>query len=478
MGYSKLDYRTYLEDYDYWRYEVGIEAPKWAAELSEYGTAVSAIDFYDDIFSGGSDSGSDLEPHRDPEDYRTGEYAAIALEIVNRVGSDGKGVRYGRRVTITQGCDELYNLIEESENFCLVAPISYAGRKRSAASARYLYALCVEIDAINPVAGIKELFYVFERKVRMLARPTYIVCSGTGLHLYWVFEKPIPLFKNIVLQLQKIREYIIFCTWDKQISLLWENVQHESLYQAFRCVGTYGKNKRTVAMAFEVGERLSIEKFNEKLPDALKLEAVYKSDLTRAQAKELYPDWYQRRVVEKQGRGHYTRHEGIYYDWISKIMNGAEVGHRYNCLENLCALAVQCEIPPEQVYADCQKVKEKFETMTNDDDNHFTEFDVLCALRTYETKPETAYRRRIEYISKKTGIPLQPAKRNGRKRKDHIVVMNKMKEVKKILGEDMHEGRPSAQDAVKRWRENHPDGRKVDCIRDTGLDKKTVYKWW
>lgn len=22
------------------------------------------------------------------------------------------------------------------------------------------------------------------------------------------------------------------------------------------------------------------------------------------------------------------------------------------------------------------------------------------------------------------------------------------------------------------------EGKKADCIRDTGLDKKTIYKWW
>lgn len=479
MGYSKLDYCTYLEDYDYWRYEVGIEAPKWAEELSEYGTAVSAIDFYDDIFSGGSDSGSDLEPHRAPEDYRTGEYAAIALEIVNGVGSDGKGVRYGRRVTITQGCDELYDLIEESENFCLVAPISYAGRKRSAANARYLYALCVEIDAINPKNGIRELFYIFRRDVRPLPKPTYVICSGNGLHLYWVFERPIPLFKNITLQLQKIRDYILFCTWDKQVTLLWEHVQHESLYQAFRCVGTSGKKKNVIAMAFEVGDRLSIEKFNERLPEDLRLEATYKSYLTKAQAKELYPDWYQRRIVEGKERGHYTRHDGIYYDWIKKIMSGAEVGHRYHCLENLCSLAVQCEIPPEQVYADCQKIKEKFETMTDSEDNHFTEHDVFCALQTYEMRPETAYRRKLEYISKKTGIPLQRTKRNGRKQKDHVQRMNILRDFDYPDGSWINrDGAPTKQQIVVEWRKLHPDGRKVDCIRDTGLAKSTVYKWW
>lgn len=24
----------------------------------------------------------------------------------------------------------------------------------------------------------------------------------------------------------------------------------------------------------------------------------------------------------------------------------------------------------------------------------------------------------------------------------------------------------------------NPEGRKIDCIRETGLSKPTVYKWW
>ena len=38
--------------------------------------------------------------------------------------------------------------------------------------------------------------------------------------------------------------------------------------------------------------------------------------------------------------------------------------------------------------------------------------------------------------------------------------------------------RKNKADIVKKWRVKNPDGRKADCIRDTGLDKKTVYKWW
>lgn len=60
--------------------------------------------------------GGDLEEHRMPEDYRTGEYAAIAIEQVKQV-KDGKRTIKGRRITVTQDQEELYDLIEESEKF-------------------------------------------------------------------------------------------------------------------------------------------------------------------------------------------------------------------------------------------------------------------------------------------------------------------------------------------------------------------------
>lgn len=40
------------------------------------------------------------------------------------------------------------------------------------------------------------------------------------------------------------------------------------------------------------------------------------------------------------------------------------------------------------------------------------------------------------------------------------------------------QGRKPKKDIVKQWQADHPNGKKSDCIRDTGLDKKTVYKWW
>lgn len=477
MGYSKLTYEEYIENPDVWNFT----PPKWADELADQGyRSVCAIDFYDDIF------GEDLEVSRMPEDYVSGEYGGIAVERIPqfypsgkpKLNRSGQQEYKGKRYTITQGNGELYDLIDHSENFCMISPISYAGKNRTIENARYLYALCIEVDYIEPKHGIDELVYSWERTYKPIPKPTYIVCSGNGLHIYYVFERPLPLWKNVYISLNEAKKWLTPRLWTKFVTTAYEKIEYESLNQPFRCVGSVTKSG-SYAMAFEVGKKVTIEYMNRFLPADKKIEQFYKASCTLEQAKELYPKWYQRRIVEGEDRGHYNRHKPIYFNWIEKILDGAEVGKRYNCLENLCSLAVQCQIEPEQVEKDCRMVAERLELLTRSEDNHFTEYDIMCALRTYYAADEKAYRRRTEFISKKTGIPLPPNKRNGRKRADHIKIMNAIRDVEHPNGEWRNkDGRPDKKKMVEEWRKSHPDGKKADCIRETGLSKPTVYKWW
>lgn len=39
-------------------------------------------------------------------------------------------------------------------------------------------------------------------------------------------------------------------------------------------------------------------------------------------------------------------------------------------------------------------------------------------------------------------------------------------------------GRPQKAEIVADWCRANPKGSKADCIKETGLSKKTVYKWW
>ena len=228
MGYSKLTFDAYIRDPE----ASNTEQTKWALDwkIKESG-GVSAIDFYDDIF------GEDLEESCVPEDYKTGEYGGIAIERVKKLDEEGNVVldskgneKYvGKRYTITKGNYELYDLIDNSENFCIIAPVSYAGRARINKNARYMYALCIEVDYIRPDGGLNELIYSWERELMPVPKPTYIVCSGNGLHLYYVFERPIPLWQNIFDKLTEAKKYLTPRLWTKYITTAYNKIEYESI---------------------------------------------------------------------------------------------------------------------------------------------------------------------------------------------------------------------------------------------------------
>ncbi len=497
MGLSKVRYEDIVAHPEVY----GTTLPLWANELAAKGyEGICAIDFYDDIFL------DDLAEQRTPEEYITGEYCGIAVERILKVDDNGdpilddKGSKQwiGRRIQITQGNMELYDLIDKSDNFCIVAPFSYAGRNRTNKNARFMYALCIEVDDIKPNGGLDELIYSWERKNMPVPKPTYIVCSGNGLHLYYVFEKPIPMWQNIFESVSAYKKHITPWLWTKFITKSYDDIEYESINQPFRVVGTRTKDNG-YALAFSVGDKVSIEYMNKFVPADKAMTSVYKSKCSLEEAQRLYPEWYKRRIVKGEPRKCWTRYEGIYHNWIEKILNGAKVGRRYNCLENLCSLAVQCNIAPEQVEADCRRVAEYLETLTIKEDNHFTEHDILCALKTYHKAEEGAFRRKIDYISKKTGIPLEPNPRNGRSQKDHLRAefwidpvtkrrkINFCKQNRELALQDLREageihGRPKGsgtkKEIVEKWQAAHPGGKKIDCEKETGLSRHTVLKWW
>ncbi len=63
---------------------------------------------------------------------------------------------------------------------------------------------------------------------------------------------------------------------------------------------------------------------------------------------------------------------------------------------------------------------EWLETLTVDEDNHFTIDDINNALATYYNMRAVCLYTKIEYVSERTGIPLKRTKRNGRTREANL----------------------------------------------------------
>jgi hypothetical protein len=440
----------------------------YADELRKRFEPVEPMIFYREIFPEG-----ELDEF---EAMTKGKYTGIALEIEKKKNDKGKPIK---RYTVTDELDEIDRLMS-SKHFCVLAPISYIGKSRKSENARIMYALCVELDNLIAEDGLERLINQWSERVDWIPRPTYTVASGTGLHLYYLFEKGIPLFPNVVKELMKYKRELTEKIWNRHVTTdTGEKIQQESIFQPFRMVGTLTKQgDRTEA--FRTGEPVSIEYMNHFVKDENRITQIYKSNLTLAEAKKKYPDWYEKRVVRKEPKGHWVCKRDLYDWWKRKIEAEAVVGHRYYCMMILAIYAVKCEIPQEELERDCFDLMSLFDSKTDKDTNHFTEKDVISALQSFEDKGVVTYP--VNSISYRSGIIIPKNKRNGRKQGLHLkMARSNLAIMNEDIGSSL-QGRPKGsgekKELVEEWRKAHPTGKPKECIAETGLSKNTVYKWW
>jgi conserved domain protein len=426
---------------------------------------VNYKDFYRDVFPLGS-----LE---EKGVYEVGKYNAIARAI--KVG-DNKTKRY----IVTDDLDVLDKLVE-CDDFCIIRPISFIGKSAKSDNARFMYAMAIDLDGIKSKKNFDFLIHQISNGHNMLSvvwglpKPTYLVSSGTGIHLYYVFEKPIPLFKNVVKGLERLKKRLTWQAWTQGASVLSDNVQYESLFQGFRMVGTVTKNGGR-CRAFKVGNKVTIEYLNKYVPEEYQVETiVYQSKLTLKVAKELYPEWYKKRIINKQLRGSWVCKKDLYDWWIRTLKECATEGHRYWCIMTLCTYAKKCGVSREVLEKDAYGLI----PFMNSLGSAFTEDDVLHALQAYDDSYITYP---IKTIEERTDIKIERNKRNGRKQKQHLERARAVQEIDYPNGEWRNqEGRPKGsgkRNIVKEWRDNNPDGKKIDCERETGLSRHTILKWW
>ena len=430
---------------------------------------VSPHDFYRNVFPEG-----ELE---EKGEYVDGKYTGIAISVNDKT-------KKVKRFTITNELKMIDELCK-CNDFCLMSPISYAGKARKSDNARFLYALAIDLDGIKqedykgvPV-GIDTLFWQFDGHgpSNYLPLPSYIVSSGTGLHLYYVFEKPIPLFKNIVKELEKYKKHLTWKLWTQGVSNLSQNVQYESLFQGFRIPGTITKNgKRARVFMVDNGKKVTMEYLNQFVPEEYRTkDFTYKSNLTLKAAKKKYPEWYDRRVVRGEAKGTWTCKRDVYDWWKRKLEEGATDGHRYWCIQTLAVYAMKCGIPMEELEADAFGYIEMLNSIGKREDNPFTSNDVLKALEAYNASYATYP---IKTISDRTGIRIDRNKRNGRKQKVHLRIARATLDIMNEERGEALQGRPNVREMVLRWKTFNPEGKPKDCILETGLSKNTVYKWW
>ena len=457
--------------------------------LSDSFPEVSPKMFYRGIFPEG-----ELEK---AGEYVTGKYTGIIVAITGDKKQDGK--RKVLRYSLTDDLGAVDTAVN-SENFCLCSPISYAGKQRTAEHARFVYAIAIDVDKIRmkpdgrtgEPEGLRDLYHQMYHDTkygRYLPVPTYMVGSGSGLHLYYVLETPLPLYHEIAKELQKLKRELTRKVWNGYVVNITEQkeIQQEGIYQGFRMPGTVTKTGGR-AKAFLTGERVTIEYLNSFVSDECKArtaEAYKRAGKIRlAEAKEKFPEWYEKRVVRKEAPGAWAVNRAVYDHWKKEIYAKATVGHRYYCLMTLAMYAQKCShydakknpnpVTQEELEKDCFALFDRMEGLTTEENNHFSNDDILAALEAFNERWTKYPRAAIEY---KTAIAIPQNKRNGRKQDLHLRIARGTLATLNGEGKAL-QGRKSKYDIVEYWKGKNPEGTIKECIEDTGLSIATVYRHW
>lgn len=457
------------------------------AWLNQYFDEVSPRDFYRVIFPVGSFEKKGVQVN--------GGYNGILVSVTKKKKEDGSP--FVKRFIVTDDLDVI-GQVGETDDFCLMSPISYAGKNRTAENARFLYAFAVDLDLVkmqgdDPV-GLRTLWNNHIETADRIPKPTFIVSSGTGLHLYYVLTDPVAMFKDTSRRLQDLKRDLTSLIWHDTIVDIQsvKDIQQEGIYQGFRVPGTITK-KGDRARAFLTGDRISIgellrytEGFRKSRERLEERQFVKKKDLTLAKAKELYPDWYERRVRRGDPKGTWHVSRNVYEWWKEEILKGAVVGHRYYCVMMLAIYARKCSmydpkhnpnpVTEEELKKDAFDLLDHMESLTDDEDNHFTTGDVLDALEAFNEKWITYPRNSVE---NRSGIRIRANKRNGRKQEDHLKRARAVQAVDYPNGEWREgNGRKSKRAIVQKWREDHPEGTPGEAVKELSIGRSTIYRHW
>lgn len=397
---------------------------------------------------------------------------------------------------IIHSIDDIETIL--SNSFSIISPVTYYGNSPTYKNARECYALNIDIDDVG-IDNLTNLLGMIDNDV--IPRPTFLINSGRGVHLVYKLSCRCPMYPAMREHLNNIKKVLSEIIWNSSTSAR-EKREWQHCCQGYRCVGSQTRGlidsvgstvvKRTEA--FRVGDAVTLTMLEYELDCHLsKIVAPKKKSRNRSnenrldKAKELYPEWYQRVIVEGQQSRKIPFSRAVYDRFLSRIREECVYGHRYWCIYTLVAFAIKCStydskrnpnpVTYEELRRDAMSLIPQLNQLSSTDP--FTEEDVKSALKLY-SDPSLASKLTREYLEDKSQIIMPPQKRNHRKQSEHLSSDACRIPRQKGYMDAVREGRvgrKSSKEIILKYYKEHPNADIKQAAKALGIAESTVRKY-
>lgn len=318
-----------------------------------------------------------------------------------------------RTYRIAKGFEEISHLAMFRKDL-YIPMASFFSRHYKMDKLEKLYALVVDIDEIRP-GGLRML--INSKIAHHKIKPTLIMNSGSGVHLYYVFSIPVDCYHHRKIKLKELHTKI------KQLFMIKSNMpvtykldKKVSLIQSYRLLGSLNKFGQQT-----MGIQYSIRTSAEDMCKWLKVDWHKSSRLKKAKEEEKTD--MKKAKVERLIRP--TASRRFYNHCFSRIGFETPIGNRYLALFALAVVAYKCRVTEEQLRIDMETLVEAFNEMASADPIYPNEIEKAVTGRSRK-----AILTPSQQLEEWFGFEFKRNKRNGRKRSEHLQMAREIKSVR------------------------------------------------
>ena len=389
--------------------------------LSQFGEQVSSYTLYEDIFG-------DIE---------------LTVPIVF-IDEDEK--KHIVPMTVSEAMEQC-----EGRNDVLLGGCTYFNNWISKKSAKDIYSFIIDMDNVYSGTLLRALQNDWKTaNNEPMPKPTYIVNSGTGLHLYFVLTEPIPNYKVTTENLDKLYRALAVQQTTRRVYL---HKQVQWFGQDFRMAG--GLNKyQWINSVFRVGDKWDIDELGRQV-------GLIDTHFIRYGEKRTVKP-LEKKIRKKKINGWRTNR--AFYDYsLNECRAKTKEGNRYKSMCALTVIAWKCGVPLDELEKDLISLLPDYNKGAT---RQIKQKEIYSAMKMYNSKAMLTQRASLENWQ---GWEYKPIKRNYQKQEWHLEDMRSKKENMKRRGQLFKnpEGRPkgsaSKQKQVQEWKVLHPEGKKIDC---------------